>query len=435
MKALKEVVGCVWDAGTFPEIAVELAKEFAKVYYHTPFEREYLDVNECVIGDGLPTVERLDEPMAPEAVAEIDFYVFPDRGFGGHQRYLKSIGKAVWGSLGACQYELYRTRFYKLIEKLGLPMAKTVPIQGVTALADYLKEHKRKWIKVNRYRANMETWFHLDYEHSLAQLQYLWTVFGGVAEKVWFVVQDEIPDAQEIGYDGWCIRGQYPPESFQGYEAKNELYLGCAKKYEELPEPVRYVNEKFAPVLEQFGYTNFWATEIRLKDGVPYFIDPTPRMPGQTGEQLLKTCSNLAEVMWKGAHGEVVTPEFEHKFAVEATLHYTGDTGDDGWKVMRVTPEAADWFKAYQFCMVDGLYKFPPGKNDEVGVVIGVGQSIEDAMDSLNEHIELLGDEPVKAHLDGFVDLIEQVEQAEAEGMEFSKEPLPDAAKVVADLV
>lgn len=429
MKPVEDVTCLCADYGTFICLAEKLAETYKKVYYYAPIDAEYRDAQDWVIGDGLPKVERVHELVTPELIKEVDLWVFPDIGWGGFQKYLRSIGKAVWGPMGADELELYRTKFLKVVESLGLPVAPYKVCRGLTELSDYLKENTRKWVKINVFRQNMETWFHLDWEHSRNKLNEMACCFGGVSEEVVFVVQDEIESDVEIGYDGWSVDGKYPNISAQGYEKKNELYLGSTREYDDLPELVKVVNESFGPILESYGYRNFFATEIRVKDDLPYFTDPTLRMPGQTGEQLLESCANLGIVIWEGANGTLIEPTFSSQFLAEATLHYTGDV--EGWKTVKVPEEVRQWIKLAQFCLVDGRYEFPPHANDEVGVVLGLGDSIENAIDHLKDNLESLGDEPVEAHLDGFKDLIESIEEAEKEGMEFTDDPLPDPKEVI----
>ena len=429
MKDLHDIVAVCADYGTFVSLADRLSKDYRKVYYYTPIDDEYRNVKDCVIGDGLEReghrIERIDEFIDPDIIKEADLFIFPDIGWGGTQKYLRSIGKAVWGSMGADEYELYRTKFISLLKSLGLPLIHSEKIVGLTNLAKHLQNVKDKWIKINRYRENMETWHHLDYEHSQRMLECLNVEFGGVKEQIVFIVQDSIPDALELGYDGWTVDGQYPESSYQGFEKKNELYLGTELSYKDTPEEIKFVNKKLSPLFSEMGYRNFMATEVRVKDKTPYFIDPTFRMPGQTGEQLLETCSNLSEVIWKGANGELVKPKFDFKFAVEATLHYTENS--DIWKTIRVPKEVERWVKLYHYCIVDGVYQFPESKNDELGVVLGVGNSIEGAIERLKKNVELLSGEPVCCHLQGMTDLLDEAKKAKQKGITFAeKVPSPE---------
>lgn len=437
MKEIEDIVCCVVDAGTFIPLADMMGHRVAKAFYYSPFEQEYLGIERCCVGDGMPHFERLDDFLDPEVFDTVDLWCFPDIGFGGLQRDLRRRGKLVFGSMGASDLELFRTRFIKTVEGVGLPMVHSQKCVGLTALDDYLFETKRKWVKINRYRDNMETWFHIDYQHSQRELERLAAVFGPLKEHVIFVVQDEIEEEDgepvlEVGYDGWCIDGQFPPSSFQGYEKKNELYLGSELAESEQPEEVRLVNERFAPVLADYGYRNFWATEIRIKDKVPYFIDPTPRMAGQTMEHLLETCKNLPEIILAGAQGEVLKPNFTAGFAAEATLHYKSNGQGSEWKTFRVPKEAEPWTKLYRCCFCDGAYQFPPHRSDELGVVTGAGDSIEGAVADMQEHFEALKDEPVSIEMSGFVDLLEQIQTAQGEGVKFTDQPIP-APEAVAE--
>jgi hypothetical protein len=337
----------------------------------------------------------------------------------------------VWGHFGGTDLELYRDYFLDVLKQIGLPTIPSERIVGLSALADYLQENENKWIKVNRYRANMETWHHLDYAHSQRTLDSLAVIFGGAKEQVVFIVQDDLESDMEIGYDGWCIDGSFPAYSFQGYEKKNELYLGSVLSDADLPDEIKTVNEAMAPILRRYGYRDWWATEIRVKDGVPYFIDPTPRMPGQTGEHQLESMMNFADVIWHGANGVLIQPEFEWCFAAEATLHYEASTKDpaisDEWKTLDLPADVLRWMKLYHYCKLDGLYHFVAKSTDEIGVMIGVGDSTEEAIEHLMGNLEWLKDLPVHANLSGFGSLLKSIKKAEKQGLVFGgKIPKPE---------
>ena len=430
MKELSELTVAIIDAGTFIPLAEMFGRVVKRCGYYSPWEQEYLCLERCVIGDGMKHFERVDEYLDPAFFNEVDLWLFPDIGFGGFQRYLRSLGKLVWGSFGASDLELYRTRFLRALKDCGLAVVPSVTVRGVSALAEHLKGASDKWVKINRYRDNMETWHHLDWLHSQRKLEELAFTFGPLKEHVVFVVQDAVNDAVEVGYDGWLVTGpdgqaQFPPASFQGYERKNELYLGSRLDYDKLPQPVLDVNERFGEALAEYGYRNFWATEIRVKEGQAFFIDPTARMAGMTMEHLLTTCTNLPQVIVAGAQGEVLAPEFSHEFAAEATLHYTEQSEAGGWKTFSVPETIAGQVKLYRCCDCDGAYQFPPHKSDELGVICGEGDSIEESIEKLNENFEHLADEPVRIEAAGFAELLEEIQKAEDEGIEFSEQPVP----------
>jgi hypothetical protein len=428
MKDVHELVVTVVDYGTFISLAEKLAETCAVVNYHVPINVEFRTIQNSAIGYGVPSLTRIESFMHPDVVKETDLYCFPDIGYGGEQQYLRSIGKPVWGSNGGDVLERLRTRFIDTVKELGLPMVKSVKLHGLSDLVEFLKDKTDWWVKINEFRGNMETWKHIDHEHSQAEYARLAVEFGGARDLVWFVAQEDIPDAQEIGYDGWSVDEWFPDSSYQGYEAKNELYLGARTDYDKLPEGVRAVNEKWSSVLSEYKYRNFIATEIRMVDGVPHFIDPTQRMPGQTGEQLLETLENLPEVIWKGAQGELVVPQWNADFAASATIHHEGD--HNAWRLARVPEESKPMAKLCRYMQAGDLYHFPPGKSDDLGVVIGMADSIEATIDVLNENFEAIGDDSLSINTEGFKDLLEQIKEAEKEGIEFTDQPVPEPEEV-----
>src|SRR5208282_1117994 len=119
MKPVEDIVACCVDYGTFLSIAERLGQTCAKVYYSSPIDQEYQNIRDCVLGQGLDNVERLDDLF--DRINEIDLFVFPDIGFSSLQRHLRSLGKAVWGHMGATDLELYRDFFLDILREHGLP--------------------------------------------------------------------------------------------------------------------------------------------------------------------------------------------------------------------------------------------------------------------------------------------------------------------------
>lgn len=430
MKSVEELHVCVVDFGSFESLAEKLAETCKDVTYHAPIEEEFRSINKEVIGIGIPKVHRIESFLHPDVVKETDLYCFPDIGYEGEQKLLREVlHKPVWGSGGADELERLRTKFVGVVKNLGLPLVHSERIRGLSALAEYLKDKENVWVKVNEFRDDMETWNHIDWLHTVPILNRLAIKFAVAPEMVWFVVQDALDGATEIGYDGWSVDGWFPDSSFQGYEKKNELYLGAATEYDKLPEEVRLVNEKFSEVLKEYGHRNFFATEIRNLDGKPYFIDPTIRMPGQTGEQLLETMENLAEVIWMGAQGELIQPKWNARFAASATLNYGGDCEDV--KVIRVPEEAKQNVKLCRYRQEGDTYHFPVNKRNDVGVVIGMGDTIEDTIQAVADNFEAIGDKILSVKLDGFMDLLEDIHKAEKEGIPFTDATVPEPETVL----
>jgi len=429
---LSEKTACVVDSGYFISLARKLSQTFKKVYYCTPTDKEFLSANDYATGWGFPEIEKIEgyEFMRPEILKKIDVFIFPDIGYAPIQSYLRSIGKPVWGSGDATDYEIYRSLFLKTLGDLGLARAPYKIIKGLPALIEHLKTVKNKYIKVDVFRREMETWHHIDHEHSKAQLKHLSVLFGGIEDEITFVVQDEIPTELETGGDLWVIDDKYPSKYFMGYEKKNELYIASLKSASDMPDAVKEVNKRLIPLFKKYGYRNFFATEIRV-NGKPYFIDPTFRLPGMSGEQILETCSNLAYVIWYGAHGVYIDPIYEYQYAVTASAYYCGEGSEEGWSVVKVPKESERWIKFSHCCLIDGLYHFPSEDAEDLGVVIGAGNTLLEAFAMLKKNIDSLKDEPVYFKLKGFFDLLKSIREAEKKGIKFSDDKLLEDKEIL----
>jgi carbamoylphosphate synthase large subunit len=99
---------------------------------------------------------------------------------------------------------------------------------------------------------------------------------------------------------------------------------------------------------------------------------------------------------------------------------------------MRIPEKVERWVKLYHYAQTeDGLFHFPPHGTDEVGIVMGLGDTIKEAIQKLKDNLELLKDEPVSAKMEGFVDLLKEIEEAEQSGMTFTDQEVPDPATVL----
>lgn len=252
----------IFDHGLFVELAIRLARDFKRVLYHSPFEKGFPVVNDCVIGDGFRSIERVDDIW--DVMDDVDVFVFPDIQHSGLQLHLEKMGKHVWGSRKGDKLELQRAKFLKTLKEVGLPVGEWRHVVGMSNLRDLLKDEEDLFIKISRYRGSMETWHHKDYRTSEPILDQLAVKLGACKEIVPFVVCCPIKSDLEVGYDGFCIDGQFPFIGVQGYEIKDRAFVASVQRYEDLPEQVRAVNGAMSLLLKDVRYRNFWSTEIRI---------------------------------------------------------------------------------------------------------------------------------------------------------------------------
>ena len=429
MKPVSQVHFRVIDKGLFLPVALRLARQAGRVSYWSPDEDAFKSVRKC-IGDGFEEIERA--PSIFHDKESVDCFVFPDIGFADEQAELISQGFPVWGHRGGDILEVHRGEFLKTLEKTGLPVAPHVVITGITKLKEHLHDKEDLWIKISRFRGDFETFHWRSWGEDENRLNSYSIRFGPFRERIVFYVFDAIDTDIEDGFDTYCIDGQFPKFVLHGMEAKDKAYLCAWQKYSDLPEEVRCVSEAFAPILARFDYRSFFSAEVRItKAGESFFIDPTCRAGSPPFQVMTELIGNYAEVIWQGAHGILVEPEPTAKFGVQALLSPKPDPNE--WESLKVDDELERWVKCGN-CVKEGDHLwFPPEPEPTscgVGWLVGIGDRFDEPIRHLKHNVNLLP-EGVTCEFSTVAELISEVQKAEAAGMEFTDEPVPEPSIVL----
>lgn len=378
---------CVIDNGLFVEFAVRLAKDFGKVYYHSPWESAFPTTNRLIVGAGLPGVERV-ESIWP-IINKVDLFVFPDICYADLQEYLVSIGKRVWGSRRGEELEQYRDFCKQVLASVDLPVGRYALLTGVSELRDYLKDNDNQYVKINRTRGDFETFKAENLRLVEPRLVEIEQQLGAKKDITQFIAEDEITDAVEVGYDGYTVDGQFPTRAMSGIEIKSCGYVGRMQNYSMIPAPLREVNTKMANILEQYQYRNMWCAETRItREGKPFVIDPCTRAGSPPSEVALLMYTNLADIMWHGAEGFCVDPVPAAEWAAEIMLH--SDWAARHWQPVDFPPELRDNVKLYFPTVIDGRYYTVPVGHDlpAIGAVAAVGATLEEAINNAKKVAE-----------------------------------------------
>ncbi len=433
MKELTEITAAFVDhEGLYFALAERLARDYGRVLYCDGGEEGMDTINRAIIGDSFPEndrLERVDDILLRKE--EVDLWVFPDSKTAGLQLMLEEAGKAVWGSRRANYIEHSREAFVEILGKLGLEVPKFERLVGVDNLRAYLKDKKDQIIKVSKYRGTMETKKWRSWDEDEAWLDCLTVKLGGV-KNIWpFLVFESIDTPLELGGDTYNVRGQFPSHMMDGYEYKDKGYFGAFKAVTDMPEQTQAVMAKFAPILQHYGFINFWSMEIRVKDDHFHFIDPTPRGPLPGSATQMEIYSNLPTIIAAGAEGELVQPEPAALYSVECVLTLANKSPQ--MASVRIPDELQQWVKLGGTCKIDGRNWFPELHNDhgdEIGWMVAIGDSPKDVIEKMLGYKELLPD-GVSAHTESLVDLLREIHTAEEEGIEFSPMKLPEPSFVV----
>jgi hypothetical protein len=427
MKDAKDVKALCVDTGIFPHIARRLAREFDTVWYWTPWESAFPRLKDSVIGDGYPDIIACES--IEEVKAECDLFVFPDIGYSDLQEELVKQGKAVWGCRRGDELEARRGKFLEVLGTTNLPVPKFKKVMGITSLKLFLKDKEDQYIKVSTYRGDFETTHFRSMAADESVLDKWAVTLGPLREYMNFFVFEPIDTEIEDGIDSWCIDGQWPETIIHGMECKDSAYIGAFQKLADCPEEIRVINEEFGPILKKYGYRGAFSTEGRItKDGETYFIDPTCRFPSPPSQCMCEMIGNLGEVIWKGANGEVIEPEQSFKFGAQAIFKVDRDE----WGVFEIQDELDQWVKIAFSCKVDGKICVPPDQTgvEEIGWVVGVGDTMEEAIEHLRENKDAMPD-GCNVQFSSIADLLKEIQTAEELGMSFTEGKIPGPETVV----
>ncbi len=382
----------IYDNGLFTSLAETLAKRFGRVLYYTPWEQSFPRSADTDIGSGLQGVTRIDS-LWP-VLDDVDLFVFPDIFHGALQVYLRKKGKRVWGSGLGENLEIIRGLSKRLIRNAGLEVGPYRQIKGIGNLREFLKDNEDQYVKISRTRGDMETFHAPNYRLIEPRLNQIEHSLGAKAQIMEFIVESPIEPAIEVGYDGYTIDGRFPQTALYGVEIKDTAYLGQVVPYNQLPAGAQEVNRRLAGLFMDWTYRGFWSSEIRIKGGKPYLIDPCCRMASPPGELYQMMIENLADILWHGAMGDLVEPQFSDIWGAQLVMR--SSWAEHNWTAIDIPPSIRENVKISYLTRIKGRDYFIPQPVEmaEFGSVVATGSSPDDAIRNVTkiaEKIEAYG--------------------------------------------
>ena len=379
-----EMTICIVDncGGAYLSIAKHMSKYFSKSFYHSvnqnPFPRLSLDQ----VGTGYDDIIVISEFWS--SLDQFDIIMFPDIYFNDWGSQLRKMGKLVWGGCESEVIETDRKVFKDELDNAKLPNGKATYITGITNLRKHLQNVEDKWIKISYFRGEIETYHHIDFEHSKQWLNEISYTMGPLGELLTFIVNDPIDSIIELGCDTWCINGVQPVNKIWGCEVKDCGYIGKVSSENELPEPISYVNTMFQPILQKYKHTGFYSTEIRYtKEGIPYYTDPCMRAGSPPSNTYMALIDNWADIVIAGCKGEIVEPTFIGEYGVEIILK--SNYCNEGYLSISYPEEFSDNIRLKGSFKVEGAEYIIPFTHcgfdmTEFGSVVVVGSNLEDCI-------------------------------------------------------
>jgi predicted RNase H-like HicB family nuclease len=311
----------------------------------------------------------------------------------------------------------------EILKALDLPVGKYTHIKGMANLRAFLKENEDVYVKIDKYRGTFETFYSANYKDVEPKLDEVEFNLGAFKHSIEFTVEEALRDRVEVGTDCWVItddQGQahYPQHTISGIEIKDVGFASIFKKYDDIPEVVTRFNTLMKPVFAAYNWRGFMSTEVRVgEDMDPYMIDLCARAPSPPNELYQEQYSNLAECVWAGANGIVIEPEATAKYGAEIMLH--SSWADKGWQPILFPPELRDRVKLRNATCIDGThYSIPQSCGlPEVGAVIGLGNTLQEALDDAVANAEQVTGYYLEAKMSAIDSIKEECEKLDELGL------------------
>ena len=286
------------DNGLFTGVAQHLAQWYGKVFYCRPTAGAFLKGSQPAIGKGLPEIEWVED--AEEYYDKVDEIFYPDINFGSRAISLLRDGYKVVSPLGGERAELDKIFFLEECKKYikkhpgkNMAVPRTWQVTGLDEAYEFLKDKKERfWLKgADKNRGDWETDKH---DGDIFQTEILFddkrAELGTKRSKdIVILIQEDIPDAIEIGVDGFRFGSELADWGACGIEEKATFYIA---KFFKRPPPI--FNDSLAGLGAAIygnagGYQGPYSNENRItKNGKVNLLDECTRCGNPPTSGLLK---------------------------------------------------------------------------------------------------------------------------------------------------
>uniref|UniRef100_A0A7V3N4V4 DOD-type homing endonuclease domain-containing protein n=1 Tax=candidate division CPR3 bacterium TaxID=2268181 RepID=A0A7V3N4V4_UNCC3 len=187
----------VYDFNLFIEHAKRLAADGKnQVFYYSPWQDAFPSFSKYAVGLGIPGVEKV--LYFWNYIDEADCIVFFDVYGNDLADWLRKKGYTVFGAGKGELLENHRWMLKQVVKKAGLPLHNAVKIKGLTALREYLKTHPNKYVKIDVFRRDVDSFHAKNYESVKLLLDELDVVYGPIKDQFNFIVEDAIKADESV---------------------------------------------------------------------------------------------------------------------------------------------------------------------------------------------------------------------------------------------
>ena len=390
-KALKEKRSfLIWDVSASVDHARKLADDGNTVYYYTEWT------------DPTPKFMRYASGLGYEGVVKVkNFYKFVDKvdcicffyiGRGDLCSWLRGRGYTCFGAGRGERLERDRAWAKDVQKKIGLPTQDYKIIKGIDNVIKYVKKSPGKYIKLNIWRGDQETFFAEDGEAAGTILNPMKMKLGPFSDTFEFIVENEVPDVVvESGWDLFFNGIDYLKPYLWGF-LSGGIYLG--KYVDSMPKSLEKVADAIKPLLMGLDYRGAISVEVLMtKKRVPYVLDWTCRIPYPLGILYTHSLNNYSEVIWKIAKGENVDLDVKDKYV--GAIDFTSTHALQNWVKVTYPPKLSDQIRIQGSKYMDNEYVVPGYELIAEGVTCkGSIGSVLDDLKKLSGKVGAFGYEP-----------------------------------------
>ena len=407
----------VMDMGLYPQIADAMSDEGKnRVLYHTPYETKDPHFKDFVVGKGFGHLEKVLYPE--DYYASADCIAFMDVSGNSLCNFLRKIypSKSIWGSGLGERLENDRVLLKEWCAELGLPVNKYVVVKGVKALREHLKVNKDKYVKINIFRGDMESFHSPDYDSIESVLDALTVTLGSDQDEYDFIVEDKIDTEVEVGADVIFNGTEFLSPMFCGYELHKNLYV--AHVTDEMPKPLMETLDAFTPLLQKMQYRGAFSTEEKVVSAKEhYFIDACMRLPNPLSALYPVAIKNWADVVYNTGKGLYTELDIKHKYV--GAFGLSSLAAKDSYVKVNIKKGYEDKVR-YQMVTGRGDKNYAVPGWEVVAILVAGGNSVDEVLDGLREASEgvdahFLDKDPISG-----IDMIKEViEKGKKVGINF----------------
>lgn len=374
----------VIDKGLYPHISEALSDEGKnRVLYATPWETKDPHFRDFVVGKGFGHLEKV---MYPEDYYEkADSIIFWDVSGNALCNFLRKIypNKSIVGAGLGERLENDRVLLKEWCKELGLPVSNYVVVKGVTALREHLKKNKDKYVKVNVWRGDLESFHSPDYDSIEQVIDEMAVKLGSDKEEFDFIVDDTIKDALEIGADTFFNGTEFIRPMFAGIEKHKNLYV--AKVMDEIPILGETLNA-FTPLLSKMNYRGPLSTEELVKSKTEhYWIDACMRLPNPLSALYPVMIENWSEFIYEIGLGHYVEPEIKHKCV--GAFGLSSLAAKESYVKVNIKEGYEDKVR-YQMVTGRGEKNYAVPGWEVVAILVAGGNTVDEVLEGLKEAAE-----------------------------------------------